>query len=308
MAVDTNLIFANDYNLIRSKILRVLGTGSADFGYGQTLISSDIPMTDPKPRITKEQWDALRLDILNARIHQTGDIVNLKTVTTEEPIKKGAGEPNFQYDVVATTAQEQRFLIGTSRFGLTSAGSTTYTANWNVSLSTEITITFATVDQARFFFNSGGKIRINSSRSGGAATAQNTSWTTLLDSVGSVDFGGDEPESMNFYSLTSSYQNYYSNSPSGTYRNNIFRLEAKCNVSNNSSGTANIVYIKVNWIDGYRDTGSASFPPPDRVEGTLTLDVVELKATGGLQQLDGTEIPFTVASPASYSIATITGS
>lgn len=307
MAVDTNLIFANDYNTIRSKILRVLGTGSADFGYGQNLVSSDIPMTEPKPIITKEQWDALRLDILNARIHQTGDIVSLKTVSTTEPIKKGAGEPNFQYDNVAITAQEQRFSIGTSRFGLTDAGSTSFTSNWSVSLSTEVTVTFATVDQARFFFNSGGKVRINSARSGGSATSQNTSWTTLLDSVGNVDFGGNTPTAVNFYKLTNSYQTYYNNSPTGTYRNNIFRLEAKCNVSNNSSGTANIVTIKVNWIDGYRDTGPAGFPPPDRVEGTLSLNIVELKASGGLIQADGSELPFTVESP-TFSISAITGS
>lgn len=305
MADDPNLIFANDYNLIQTKIAQVLGTGSSSFGYGQTPRSSQIPATDPKPVITKEQWDNLRYDLLNARLHQTGVPSSITEVTTSDAIKIGASEPNFQYDVIANQSRTNRFEIGAGRFSLVIKDTETRTASWSVAVSAEITITFGTVDQARFFFNSGGKVRVSSSRIGGSTTAQNTSWSNLLDAVGSVDFGGGVP-SVNFYALTNAYQPYYSNSPSSPYGNNIFKLEAKCNVANNSSGTANIVYIRCSWTDGYRDLGSAAFPPPDLVDGTLSVSVSEIKATGLLlPEEDGTE--FTITSP-TFSISPITGS
>lgn len=306
MADDPNLIFANDYNLIQSKVAQVLGTGSSSFGYGQTPRSSQIPATSPKPVITKEQWDNLRYDITNIKLHQTGVLPLIKTVTTSDAIKIGAAEPNFQYDELINQARTSRFDIGSGRFSLTVKDTKTRTASWSVAVSAEITITFGTVDQARFFFNSGGKVRISSSRSGGSSSAQNTSWTNLLEAVGSVDFGGAVPSGLNFYSLTNSYQPYYSNSPSSPYGNNIFKLEAKCNVSNNSSGTANIVYIKCTWTDGYRDLGPSGFPPPDLVDGTLSVSATELKATGVLLPEDD-EIEFTITSP-TISISAISGS
>ena len=306
MADDPNLIFATDYNLIQTKIAQVLGTGSSTFGYGQTPRSSQIPATDPKPVITKEQWDNLRYDLLNARLHQVGVPPTLKEVATTDAIKIGAAEPNFQYDVTANSARSDRFDIGAGRFSLAIKDTETRTTSWKTLVTAEITVTFGTVDQARFFFNSGGKIRLASSRSGGSSSAQNTSWTNLLEAVGSVDFGGAVPSGVNFYSLTNVYQPYYSNSPSSPYGNNIYRLEAKCNVSNNSSGTANIVYIKATWTDGYQDLGDPAFLPPDLVDGTLTIEVSEVKATGALlPEEDG--INFNITSP-TFSISAITGS
>ena len=81
---------------------------------------------------------------------------------------------------------------------------------------------------------------------------------------------------QNFYRLTSTYQSWYSIASSSPYSANVYRLEAKCNVSNNSSGTANIVYIRVRFIGGYVDPGDHPLDSPrtnDEIDGTFAVTV-----------------------------------
>jgi hypothetical protein len=109
---------------------------------------------------------------------------------------------------------------------------------------------------------------------------------------------------QNFYRLTNSYQTYYSLSSSAPYAANLYQLQAKCNVSNNSSGTATVVDLRVIMTDGYVDPGPLGPPFTDEgVDGTFTITVTEKKATGPLVPL-GT---FTVSSP-SVTVGSITGS
>ena len=88
-------------------------------------------------------------------------------------------------------------------------------------------------------------------------------------------------------------------------------LEASCNVANNSSGTANIVYLRIRFIDGYVDPDATAGmpetlnPPDDGVDGTFTVSVTEKRAdsVGGLLPNFGN---FVIQRPV-YSIAAITG-
>lgn len=126
--------------------------------------------------------------------------------------------------------------------------------------------------------------------------------------MGTVSFGADTNPNVNFYTLTNSYQQCYINSLSTPYSANSYKLEAKCNVSNNSSGTATEIMIRVTLLDSYVDPdtfnpGPPTFPPNDVVDGTLTIAVQELKATGTLQPTGA----FTITSP-TYSLSTITAS
>jgi len=105
---------------------------------------------------------------------------------------------------------------------------------------------------------------------------------------------------LNYYTLTNSPQVYYQNSLSTPYSANYYRLSAWTNVANNSTGTASILYIKVSLVDAYVDPGPA-FAPPDQVDGTLTVSVEELKASGPLFP-SGT---YTITSP-TYSISAFT--
>jgi hypothetical protein len=278
-----------------------MGTGSGQSGYGQTLLSSAVAFGNT---VTKAQWDNLRFDIFNARLHQDGLSPTIVTATSGEPVRYGAGHPNNQYNTQADTAIANKFNIGTGQFVIESATSATRTTAWNSSLTTTVTVTFSTADQARHFFNSGSKIRCASSRTGGTASPQNSSWSNVLDSAGTVAFGGNTA-GLNFYNLTNSYQTFFNLSSSAPYTVNQYRIEVRSNVADNTSGGAYELYFRVTYTDTYTYGGGGSPSFPDNVNGTLTLTVDELRASGTLQPL-GTG-PFVITSP-SYSISGISGS
>ena len=298
-----DFISATDYNTIRTKIINVMSTGSGNFGYGQTTFSSLVAAGNT---VTKTQWDALRFDIYNAILHQTGSAASLVQVAVGDVIRFGASNPNTQYDTVANTAITNRFDLGTGQFVTEAIDSKSFSSSWYQSISATASVTFATAEQARFFFNAGGKIRFASSRSGGSGVAQNTKWSELLSSAGTQSFIGG-PLGINFFSLTSSFQTFSETSGTSAYTNNKWRLEASCNVANNASGTANVVNFRITWIDDYVDTGPATPenpPPGDLVDGTFTLTVDQVRPSGFLQP-SGT---FTTVGPTSTSVSAISGS
>jgi hypothetical protein len=57
-----------DYNNIRTKVVDVLGVGSIDYGYGQTVRSSAV---DERNKVTVNEWGNLYYDIVNCYVHQT---------------------------------------------------------------------------------------------------------------------------------------------------------------------------------------------------------------------------------------------
>jgi hypothetical protein len=296
MTQGTN-IFSAQYITIQDKAQSLMGSGSATRGYGQTVQSSDVFTGNT---ITKAQWDLLRYDIVNIRFHQDGVVPGIITVNVGDPIGFGASSPNSNYDTLLETAISNRFRIAGSQSVVNSAASQTYTTPWSTSLTATLTCTFSTADQARYFFNSGGKVRFTTSLSGGSSTAQINAWINFLASVGTQSFGADTG-SVNYYNLTNSFQIYYQSSLSSPYSANNYRLEARTNVSDNSTGTATQLFLRVTLSDSYVDLGAPA--PGDLVNGTVTIAASELKASGLLQP-SGT---FAITSP-SYSLSVISGS
>lgn len=296
-----------DYNTIRDKIVSVLGSGTASRGYGQTITSSSVSQGET---ISKTQWDNLADDLRSIKMHQDGIEPVLATIAPLDVIQKGLTFPNTNYDDVIEAAILTRFNISNTQAVITAKPGISRTGSWSSQSYCEITMTFGSANEARYFFNSGGKVRISTSRSGGSSTPQNSSWTSLLNTIGTQSFGANTPGAATFYSLTNVYQTFYQQASSSSYSSNNYQLAAKCNVTNNVSGTATVVYIKVIWNDAYvdPDTLNPSYPNPvtihppgDSVDGTLSVVVEELKATGSLYP-SGT---FSIVSP-TFSISAIT--
>ena len=296
MTQGTNILAAQ-YVTIQDKAQSLIGTGSGTRGYGQTVQSSDVFTGNA---ITKAQWDLIKFDIINIKFHQDGVLPGVVTVNIGDPINFGASSPNSNYDSILETAIANRFQIAGSQSVVNSTASQTYTAPWSTSLTATLTCTFSTADQARYFFNSGGKVRFTTTLSGGSSTAQINAWVNLLASVGTQSFGADTGI-VNYYTLTNSFQTYYQSSLSSPYSANNYRLEARTNVSDNSTGTATQLFLRVTLSDSYVDLGAPA--PGDLVNGTLTIAASELKASGLLQP-SGT---FAITSP-SYSLSVISGS
>jgi hypothetical protein len=300
------IIEADDYNSIRNKVIAVLGNGIGPTGYGQTarLNSSAV---SAGAAVTALQWQNLRWDIYNTLIHQNGTIPSIVSVSTGDTVRFGAGHPNDAYNTLADTITTNRF--NAAQYLEDSLGSNSSDAAWTAEKYIDITYTFSTADAARYFFNSGGKIRITSSRpSSEADTEQMLSWSSLLTSAGTQSFGGQTPaadfspmDGTNFYRLTDIFQTYHESIASENYTANTYRLQAASNVADNSTGSANIVYIRVLFTDGYVDPGpdTPENPPPgDSVSGTFTVASDALRPTSVMQIPPGVAT-FTVSSPSS---------
>lgn len=301
MAGTGTIIENADYNQIRSKIVNIMGNGFGSSGYGQTVVS--VPVATGV-NITKDQWDKLRFDILNARIHQDGTAPILIQAVQGQPIRYGTSHPNNQYDLQADIAVANKFSIGAGQFIVDSGTTVTRSSAWVNNISTTCQITFSSADRARWFFNSGGKIRMSASRSGGTASAQNNSWSALLTAAGVQSFGANSPI-LNFYSLTNVNQVFYSATASAAYAGNTYTISVRSDVANNSTGTASQIFITVTLSDAYTYTGLGSTSFPDTVDGTLTVTFDELRASGTLLPT-GTG-PFVIQRP-TYSATPLAGS
>lgn len=290
----------DDFNTLQSQIVSILGTGSGSRGYGQSIASSALPAAPAPVTVDDAQWDALYLDLLNIIIHQTGNTPVLPNVNEGDVVRLGSSFPLSAYETAIANADANRFNIALSRGTVTSRGSVNYSSAWVTQAQSTVDVTFPSSDQARYFFNSGGKIRFSTSRAGGSSTAQNSSWTNLLTSVGTVSFSANS-SGLNFYSLTGSFQTFYIISASSPYSANSFRIEARCDIANNSNGGATVVYFRITWADSYVDF--QPLPPNDQVDGILTLSVEELKATGTLEPSGS----FNITSP-TFNLSPISAS
>lgn len=294
-------IFNSDYNAIRNKVINILGSGAGQSGYGQTIQSALVAQGN---QVTSAQWDSLRYDIINAAVHQNGSLPGISSVSTGQTIRFGTTNPNNQYDALADLIVTNKFLVADGQYVIDAGTTTTFVNDWNTAVSNTVTVTFSTAEQARYFFNSGGKIRFRSSRTGGSSTAQNSSWSNLLTGVGTVSFGANT-QGCNFYNLTNTFQTVYTLGANSPYASNNFLIRAYSNVTDNSAGGATVITFNIIWSDNYAYSGAGVPATVDNVNGTLTLIVEELRASGTL--LPGGAGSFTIARPA-YSATAIASS
>ena len=289
-----------DFNTLRNKIIEVIGNGAGTYGYGQAIQSSQVFQGNI---ITKTQWDGLRFDLVNILIHQTGVTPTLIEVARGSVIGEDAGDPLQAYGRAIDTARINRFFLAPGQSIIAAVSTKTYASSWSSNASMTAQLTFSNANDARFFFNSGGQIRFTSSRTGGASSQQNNAWTNVLSNSGVVNFGANTPVGIGFYALINSYQTIYQNTLSTPYSANSYIIDALCNVSNNSTGTATSVTFRIRWLDNYTDINEPAYPPNDIVDGTLSLSIDEVKASGNLQPSGS----FSITSP-SYTISNISAS
>ena len=321
-AVNSKIVQA-DYNSIRNKVIAVLGNGTGNSGYGQQARIVSTAVTEGTT-VTINEWANLRYDIINAYKHINGSNPVTAVVSEGNTIRYTSSftpdtgtldVPQKQYDDWADNITTNRFTVAAGESGTTAVTVSSKTTAWVSQCQCTIQFYWSNANDARYWFNSGGRIRISASRSGGAGTAQNTSWTSLLSAAGTQSFGGAVPSTgttpnngTNWYRTTNTFQTFYTATASSPYGSNIYRLQARCvDVPSNSAGTAASGEIRVLFTDGYTDSGagfSPNPPPGDAIDGTLTVSVSTLFATGIMVPSSAS---FSVVQP-TISIGAVTGS
>lgn len=274
------LIQLTDYNTVQSTVQSVMGTGTGDFGYGQSVASSQISAGSV---ITAQQWINLRTDLLKARQHQTGN-----DESASIPIAAAGGTIA---STIYSSCQSVANLIVTNRLAIPPAGestveivaSSTRTLQWNGTLQQVITVTWPSDNAARNFFNTGSSVQFTASRSGGNAGSKNNTWTAMLSGMGTITFGYSDTtasgtgtgSSYGWSNLPgSSTQIFWKPAPAGVYAENDFYIYGR-KVSNNQ--------LEFTFEFRDDDTGDQTGlgPPVDEdVDGTLVGTCQVRRASG----------------------------
>lgn len=250
-------ITAARINNLQSGIALILGTGSGQNGYGQTVTST--PVNSSGDIVEAADLNAIYADILKARVHQVGSgdigiaevIQNLNVVAEDtsffvddngvtsadpEGVKKGIED----FELLMTQVQADKALLHPSQAALESAITSARTSSWNGLIYHEVAVTFASAEAKRFFFNTGGEIRFSANNTS-ASTPKGLDWAQLCSQVGTVKFGANSTtsttgggSSIGNYDLNSSFQNIYQKVGSGTYSavyaGNIYTIKARTDI------------------------------------------------------------------------------
>jgi hypothetical protein len=158
MAGSGTTALATDVSTPANTGLNVMGTGSVTRGYGQTTFGASKNVGDT---ITANDFNNIRYDLLNASAHQNGSAAALSLAGNVTGDIINSTDPSA-FAPYATTIDTDRFNCHSSRKSTAAAGGNSRTSSWVSSVSAVYVLNFSNANQARWFWNGGGKIRFAS--------------------------------------------------------------------------------------------------------------------------------------------------
>ena len=142
MAVGDTITAAR-YNNIRARVAAVLGLGTGDEGYGQSVPSQTVVVGNT---VTAQDMVNLDTDLTKIRVHQTGslpaEIAPPSVGDTIEDSNNSTKEGYAQYESLSITAQSSRLSVAPSQIGLESGITSSRTASWSTDIDHYFTVTF----------------------------------------------------------------------------------------------------------------------------------------------------------------------
>lgn len=251
----------------------IYGIGYGDRGYGQTGVT--LSTLTSSSRINAQAWTNLRTALATCLNHQSGSLpatlppASKLSVGQRIEAHESSAPTSDSYDINSLISQ-----IDTNRFNTNSGSSMTLTGNahtitrsgaWNSTITGEVNVTFSSTNHARYFFNSGGQLRLLGAQPGG--TSQDSNWNNVLKNiVGTVSLsangttrsgtGGTASGSIGYYQLTTSYQTIYNgtNIGTGAYASNDVLIQALVNNAPSNGGPGNVIRFRIRLTDQHSNS------------------------------------------------------
>ena len=269
----------------------IWGVGNGNKGYGQTNVLS--PVTTGT-LVTAAQWSSMFSKITSVANHQGTSITALTNPVTGNLIQaKSALSGNIN--------SINNRVGNVSGYATGAQGSVSFSGannnRWNNALTFTITVTFASGDAARYFFNAGGVIALAPFHSSFTSNNKNTSWTNLTAACGTIIFGYNTttasgntaggtgtvtpPVALGYWQSTTTSQGIQLQYATGAapYANtNYIATQVKTNGHQGTNGdVGSVLTFTVFWEDPASPTWGA---PTDIVDGTSSMFwTVELPIT-----------------------------
>ena len=274
-----------------ANINNLWGTGTGDRGYGQT---GTLTAVSAGGNVTSTQWATALSRLTSMGNHQGTTLGSMTSPSAGDEIE------------IIGTISANLSALHTNR--LTAAGNGTTastnldsTGNWSVSNIQEVTVTFDSADEARYYFNAGGNIQIDPQILSYTDDAKARSWNALSQMTGNLVFtaqgssrsGGADSitvteahtssevtlaTTIGYYDLTTSYQTLLqrdlttSGSPYISGGANNIKIEAKSNGAQGSnSDTGTVITFKISCLDASTDQtyDKSEYDPLDVMDGTF---------------------------------------
>jgi hypothetical protein len=266
------------------------GTGSGAYGLGQTHIAT---VSGGSTTITASQWNTLLTGIDNIANH-TNDTVTARTqVSAGDTI---AIKSAVETDLATLAASVEGGSTSATALGTNAVGTSTNSGTWNSTSTIERSVTFASADKMRHFFNAGGKIRIDPTCVTGIDGDKDTVFNDLTTTAtGNLDIGSKSSTrsgsgetlttnglALGFHDLTTSYQTILKlTSDNSGYTSNAVEYQAKLDAA---VGSATVITVKMISTDPagddtYTSPNTQGAPANPNEAPRMTLALIEVHPT-----------------------------
>lgn len=238
------------------------GVGYAQRGYGQTSPSLTLP--DSGDRVTAADWNSLFTIMDNLAAHQ-GSSITSRSVSPGDRIAEFA---NLGTDL--QTLDANRFDAA-GGWSWTLLATDTRSSTWSSTIGSEAAIAWASGDEARYFFNAGGRILLRP-RHPVTSTPQDSNWNSILaNRVGDINIyaimadqtSASNPfgtiTSIGYYGSAGFFQNVYdgTNIGTGAYSSNDVLIQIRRSSAADVSGNGDngdVINIRIFLSDEHTNT------------------------------------------------------
>lgn len=278
-----DIILDDHYNDFVASVNAVWGTGTGDRGYGQSTTVSTVSAGNS---VTATQWTTLLSRISSLATHQNSTITSITNPTTGDTIEA--------YTALSTNIS----TVDTNRLNRAGTGTDTSDTNattntWFTETTHTQTLAFAGGDEARYFFNAGGEVRISFNHAGSTTSDKNSEWNQLATQSGTIVLGASTTAknggsgtvttlatTTGYYDLTTTdtvlFKQFADSSP---YTTNYIEVRAKVSTAH-SDGNGNngeVITFTISYRDDAADDTSwdkSIYNVLDQVDGTTTTTTV----------------------------------
>lgn len=262
----------------------IIGTGDGTLGLGQT----ELGVINAGDTITAAQWNSLFTAMDNLANHTNRSITSTAARASGDTITAisalSTDLANLQADVQGGCVNATALTAGSED------SSRVASAVFDTSHIVEEKFTFVGGDEARFFFNAGGKLRISITNNKTNDTGKDASVDALIAALGNLDIGAHASTrsgsgetlttnglGIGYYDLTTSYQTIILlTEDSGDYSGDIqVKVEAKTDAAHADGRNNNGVNVTVKTSILLNETTRT-----DYTSGNLDSIAVEEEAAG----------------------------
>ncbi len=255
-------ITAADLNAFLTTVNSVYGTGTGNTGYGQTSLQAAVSAGNI---INSSHFTNLRTMITTCATHQGTSVSALvpanlldagDTITAHET---GAPSSNaYDLDSYVTAINTNRLTAAGGAMSIIAGSTITRATAWSTTITCTVDVIWGSEDAARFFFNTGGQVRLNFTQPG--ATSQDNDWRNILVTLlGEVRLGassttntgsssGLSASGVGFHNLTTTATSIVTgtNVGAGAYASNDISITAQVlNKVGTNGGNGNTIRFVV---------------------------------------------------------------